>query len=230
MHVTYEINKATKQRNKVVVVPCANCGALVKCKGKSPWRTSLVQAKAGKACCSQQCAEAIKRKSWEQNGKNLSEYNKNAGRMNKIHDNPMKRPDVVKKMVESKVRNGTHHRAPSARGGNGTGLTKAQKMLADALGWSIEVAVKTAPHLPPGRRRAYQKAHGYPTCYKVDIADPFFKIAIEVDGESHNGLRAAMDQKKAECLKGLGWKVLHLTNKQIEADLAGSVRTVLSII
>lgn len=229
MHVAYEINQVTKKKYKVVVVPCANCGEPVKCSGKRPWRTSLDQAKAGKACCTQECVEALRRKFWKQGGEFLAEYNKTFGRMHKLQENPMKRPDVVNKMIESKRKNGTLRQTPKSRGGNGRGLTSTQKMLADALNWPTEVAVKTAPHLPPGRRRAYQKTQGYPTCYKVDIANPSLKIAVEVDGASHNGRRAAMDQKKTECLRGLGWKVLHLSNKQIEADLAGSVRTVLSI-
>jgi hypothetical protein len=174
--------------------------------------------------------EAVKRKTWEQNGKILSEYNRTAGRMKKIYDNPMKRPNVVKSMIETRARNGTYRQAPSVRGGNGTGPTKAQKMLADALGWKTETAVPTAPHVPLGKKRSYQKENGFPTCYKVDIANAQLKIAVEVDGASHNGKRKKIDQKKADCLRGLGWKVLHLTNKQIEADLAGSVRTVLSII
>lgn len=60
----------------------------------------------------------------------------------------------------------------------------------------------------------------YPTCYKIDVAIPEMKIAIEVDGASHFGKKAKeRDQKKTNFLVGLGWKVFRITNKQIKKNV-----------
>lgn len=230
MQISFTKNPETRKLNKVVIVPCAHCGKPTKCMGQKPWRTSLTQAKAGRACCSEECVEKLKIKGWREGGRQLAEYNSTEGRILKMLNNPMKNKDVVEKMRQTKSLNGTLRKAPQNRGGNGHGPTMAQEMLAKALGWPMEVAIPTAPYAPAGKKRLHQKKHGYPTCYKVDIANPDKKIAVEVDGASHVGSRVIADQKKAECLKELGWKVLRLSNRQIEADLAGSVRTVLSII
>ncbi|WP_408605425.1 endonuclease domain-containing protein [Desulfobacula toluolica] len=94
----------------------------------------------------------------------------------------------------------------------------------------MEFPVKTAPHIPKGSRRAWLGERSLPTCYKLDIANPELKIGVEIDGISHTGKRRKLDQKKNAHLKSLGWQVLRLSNKQVEADLAGCVRTVMSTI
>src|SRR5436305_6521878 len=97
------------------------------------------------------------------------------------------------------------HHKPSVRGGNGTGLTVPQQILLDALGddWKAEYVLSLGVRTP-----------GYPTNYKLDIANPKRKIAIEVDGESHHSRRAS-DQKKDAKLASLGWTVLRFWNKDI---------------
>jgi len=59
-------------------------------------------------------------------------------------------------------------------GGNGRGLSESQLMLQERLGWATEYCISIKPCRP-----------GYPTHYKVDLADPRLKIAVEVDGNSH---------------------------------------------
>lgn len=72
---------------------------------------------------------------------------------------------------------------------------------------------------------------GAPTHYKIDIANEALKIAIEVDGQSHQSFqRREQDARKDAFLRGLGWIVLRYTNKQVTGHLADVVRMVLSTI
>lgn len=91
-------------------------------------------------------------------------------------------------------------------GGNGTGLTVPQRILMERLEWEAEYI------LPVGKR----ELGGLPTHYKIDIADPQSKIAIEVDGASHRTPTVrARDCKKTEYLQSQGWVVLRFSNKEI---------------
>lgn len=96
---------------------------------------------------------------------------------------------------------------PTVRGGNGTGPTHAELILLEML---------------PGSKNNYPiktkmgTGTGYPTCYKVDVAVPALKLAIEADGNSHNVTsRKEQDAKKDSFLRGIGWTVLRFKNKQI---------------
>lgn len=113
---------------------------------------------------------------------------------------------------------------PTQRGGNGTGLTPAEKMIAsvmETLGFVWNHAV------PLGIRE-----EGYPTNYKLDFAHPTLKVGLEVDGANHRQTeRKIQDKKKVDKLKEFGWKVFRVQNSQI---LSGSgilkledVRTIL---
>ena len=52
--------------------------------------------------------------------------------------------------------------------------------------------------------------------YKVDVALPSIKLAIEADGPSHQTTRAEIsDPKKTKVLEDLGWKVVRFSNRQI---------------
>lgn len=118
--------------------------------------------------------------------------------------NPMTRPEVRAK-VSRRLREIGH--APSVRGGNGRGMTRPQAILLSALGpgWEPEFAI------PLGGRIS-----GYPTSYKVDLADPAKRIAIEVDGNCHYS-RKDQDAKKDAKLTSLGWTVLRFWNREILA-------------
>jgi hypothetical protein len=101
--------------------------------------------------------------------------------------------------------------------GNGKGPSGPQRLLAEALGWPMEHAVRTG--MPRGS--------GYPPCYKMDIADPTLKVAVEVDGGSHNNkLGRQRDRKKDDFLRSLGWCVLRFSNKDVMRNLTGCVQTV----
>ena len=97
---------------------------------------------------------------------------------------------------------------PIKRGGNGQLLPLPQLALLHALGegWVAEHPIPTKM----GHRNGI-----YPNAYKVDIANPKIKLAIELDGGSHGTLeRKAQDQKKVECLVRLGWRVLRISNEE----------------
>lgn len=131
-------------------------------------------------------------------------------RTNRVHAskrmstrNPMHRPGSKEKMIAT-LRAIGH--APAVRGGNGHGPTEAQRLLSLALALPMEVVVKTG--LP--------RSSGYPSCYKLDLADPDRLVGIEVDGASHSASeRKAQDRKKEAFLAGLGWTVLRVTNADV---------------
>lgn len=108
---------------------------------------------------------------------------------------------------------------PRVRGGNGRGPTEPQRRLAEALGWEIEYVV------PVGRPRR----EGWPTHYRLDIADPVAMVCVEVDGPSHSGRpRQESDARKDAFLKERGWLVLRFSNQAATDDLQGCVQTVRS--
>ena len=56
--------------------------------------------------------------------------------------------------------------------------------------------------------------------YKADIANPALKIAVELDGFSHNSPKSrALDAKKEAILSALGWRVFRFSNQQILTDM-----------
>jgi hypothetical protein len=119
-----------------------------------------------------------------------------------IANNPMMLEEARKKMSDTLKRIG--HR-PSVLGGNGRGMTVPQEILLNKLGdgWYPELVVVTG--------------NGYlPYHYKIDIANPIIKVAIEVDGGSHFSLVAQKrDRRKEEFLKSKGWTVYRFKNSEI---------------
>lgn len=108
---------------------------------------------------------------------------------------------------------------PMLNGGNGTGPTVPQKMLADRLGWQMEFVVPTK--MP--------RNSGYPNHYKLDIAEPILMIAVEVDGQSHlSKARIAQDLKKDEFLEHCGWKVIRVRNEDVLSDCEAVALRILS--
>lgn len=115
---------------------------------------------------------------------------------------PMSDP-AVRAKVSRRLKSMGH--APSVRGGNGRGMTRPQSMLMDALGepWQAEFCVSLGRRTP-----------GYPTHYKLDLANAERRVGIEVDGASHHS-RKALDVKKDQKLASLGWTVLRFWNREI---------------
>lgn len=123
-------------------------------------------------------------------------------------NNPMRNPEIREKTINALKKNGAH---PRVLGGNGRGLTTGQKILLKWLGrgWWPELVIPTELN-----------AKDVPTNYKVDIANVWYGIAIEIDGGSHRGeIGRAEDARKDAFLKSKGWSVLRFRNKEILNDL-----------
>lgn len=125
--------------------------------------------------------------------------------------------DPVKR---SEFSNKTHQKLLASgyrmlNGGNGRGPTRPQLLLSRVLGWPIEYIVPTKG-LP-----------GYPSHYKLDIANPELKIAIEVDGVSHlSKAIQAKDIKKTRFLEERGWTVLRFRNAEVLENLSAVLRVI----
>lgn len=112
--------------------------------------------------------------------------------------------------------------APPIRRGNGWGPTKPEKILLDKF--------PEAKNNFPVKTGALSGS-GFPACYKVDVAFPNIRLAVEVDGQSHRSpLGRERDNKRDRCLMGLGWNVLRFTNKAILTRPEEVMRTISSII
>ena len=197
-------------RRKVVILPCAGCGTEVKLQGKQ-----LRQAHTGRPYCSDGCRESVVSKI---SSATMAKTNRRHASDRMKKNNPMHRQESREKMA-STLREIGHK--PPIQGGNGNGPTEPEQRLSDALGWPMQVIVKT------GKKRG----SGYPFHYKVDVGNPELKIAIEVDGGSHGTLRRrAQDEKKDALLRSLGWQVLRFSNREVMADSEACARMVMSTI
>lgn len=189
---------------------CAECETPVTLTTKNKIE---VYRRTGRAYCSGLC-----RDTWVNRNRSvvMARTNQRHASARMTASNPMSSPASRKKMKATLKAIG--HKPP-VQGGNGRGPTVPQKTLADLLGWPMEVIV------PTGRPRA----PGLPTHYKLDLANPAAKIAVEVDGGSHGALsRRAADRRKDEWLTAAGWTVLRFTNRQVIADPAACARTAMS--
>ena len=129
----------------------------------------------------------------------------------------MQMPGVREKMIKS-----SKGRKFVERGGNGT-FTKQQLAVHKATGLVMEYAIPTrdVKHL-------FQKI---PNSYKSDLACIEKKISIEIDGKKHK-LRSQiiLDAKKTKVLNSLGWKVLRFWNEEVDNDMKGCVKKIMSMI
>lgn len=135
-------------------------------------------------------------------------------------NNPMRNESSREKMRATLI--GMGHR-PSVRGGNGSGMTEPQTILLDRLGtgWVAEHAVSCG---------AGSRARGMPTHYKIDVAHPALRIAVEVDGVSHSSIaRRESDARKDSFLLSLGWSVSRFSNQEILTGLESVVERITSI-
>ena len=150
-----------------------------------------------------------------------------AGKLSSIRmkdNNPMKSLETREKVSNTLKRIG--HK-PIVRGGNGKGNTISQQLLYDELvkfnsSFTCEYIFRT---------KGFNEEKIYPNHYKIDIASDEYKIAIEVDGPTHNSNKVKLcDKKKTELLNSIGWKVLRLSNLKIKTELQNCVKMVLSMI
>lgn len=112
--------------------------------------------------------------------------------------------DLTRARVSKSLRTIRHQ--PERRGGNGKGMSIPQCILWSQLGrgWIPEHVVPTK--WSPSR----------PFHYKIDLACPSKKIAVEIDGYTHSAVRIRIsDRRKEDRLKELGWKVYRYTNQEV---------------
>jgi hypothetical protein len=139
-------------------------------------------------------------------------------------NNPMANKETREKASNTLKRIG--HK-PIIQGGNGRGATIYQQDLFSKLkqfdnSFYLEYIFKT---------KNFNQDKIYPTHYKIDIGSDKFKIAIEIDGTSHNSNKVKQcDIKKTNLLTSQGWKVLRLSNSQIKKELNNCAEMVLSMI
>lgn len=130
-------------------------------------------------------------------------------------NNPSQNSLWNKKAIATKRVNGTLTPFKKIeKGSNGRGPTDSENLLLASLGdqWEWNCVVKPFP----GKRMK-----GFPTCYKIDVANPSLKIGIEIDGWSHNlPGRKEQDQRKTSRLTELGWRVLRFTNEEVMTKLS----------
>ena len=189
---------------------CAECQKDVICEGKK----GREKVRRGRAYCSEECKKKFLSRLYS---KTMAETNRKYASERMKKNNPMKRPEIRKK-VSTQLR--AMGWKPPVRGGNGH-LTIPQKLLSCALGWEMEVAIKTKM----GRHS------GFPSCYKADVGEPLLKIAIEIDGSSHSSLKVQeKDKKKTEFLESIGRKVLRFSNQEVMENLQECVKTVIHTI
>jgi very-short-patch-repair endonuclease len=194
--------------------PCACCGQEFLLRKK--WqRDNFRQGR--NVYCSEKCRRTVVS---HRAAQHMAALNHTYASQRMKRNNPMHK-EASRQKMQATLRARGH--TPKIRGGNGTGPTQAQNILAEALGWQMEYVIKT--HLP--KNNALHAA----TNYKVDIANPTLMIAIEVDGRSHQTLaRKSQDRKKEQLLSGLGWRILRFTNQEILDHLHECVQTVTSTI
>lgn len=136
-------------------------------------------------------------------------------------NNPMSNKESREKMTK-KLRVMGHK--PTVLGGNGRGYSRGQVALWERLGrgWWAEFIV------PTGHCR---DESGLPTHFKIDLANSYYGIAIEIDGGAHVGpVAKEEDARKTTFLQNKGWTVLRFRNKEVLNGLDEVVATVMSII
>lgn len=123
-------------------------------------------------------------------------------------NNPMFYDNIRIKMSNTLKR--INHK-PKIRGGNGAETPKPVLFVYEKLSNfspKLEYCISTKNN-PLSIKTPYN--------YKIDIAIPEIKIAIEVDGESHSTiLRKDADKRKTEYLQSVGWNVFRIKNKDVK--------------
>lgn len=212
-HCLYLQKKQRRQRQLPEKV-CPHCGVA--------FRSHMKRQE----CCSYECAGRlrwVRHPEWvEPTKERWRETRARPEVQAKVHAhlhsdrNPFRDPAVRAKSLLAARKRGWDH----LNGGNGQPASIPQQLLAAALGWSMEVIVPTRE----GRQS------GYPTCYKIDVAEPSLKVGIEVDGDGHKGKKARLrDQKKTDLLEALGWRIMRVSNTEVLNNLREVLLRIASI-
>ena len=207
--------EARAKRAKKVMATCLQYGSEFEVLGRK-----LYQVTTGRTYCSKKCSSLAQAAA---SSLRMSETNRKYASDRMKNNNPMANDATRLKMSQS-----LKGRPFKNRGGNGQ-YTAHQQKLFDGLcnlysvGFAMEFPVCTA--------EASVSFDRLPNCYKVDIGYPSQKIAIEVDGRSHNSKTAKeKDALKTKVLEALGWKVLRFSNEEVDRNLNACVQAVWSTI
>jgi len=153
--------------------------------------------------CSSECAQKYK---CYISSITLTKTNKKYASERMKKNNPSFLEETLRKVRETKIKNNNLRKAPVKQGGNGREIPFPVKMLSEKINYQTNYIVKTGV-------RCY-----YPTHYKLELANPNLKIAIEIDGNSHYS-RKEESEKKKNYLENLGWKVIRFKNIDILKNL-----------
>ena len=179
---------------------------------------------AGKRFCSRKCANIGKIQPSthtlsEEGRKSLSKHSKmrwqNAEfRQSAVdrmtNNNPVYMPGVVEKASATRLENNSLHNNFKYGNGHISPYEQAVKDKLEPLGFVYNYAIVTKP-----ARDAYPEAH-YANAYKPDFVNLNNKLCIEVDGYGHSTSKErAIDAKKEDCLKFLGYTVIRFTHEDI---------------
>lgn len=165
----------------------------------------------GRAYCSKECGREYARKI---SSETMRQTNRKYASDRMKKNNPMKNERTREKVSKS-----LKGHKPVIICGNGRQLTETQEKILNLLlkyNAVAEYAISTKGYIGD-----------YPKNYKIDIALPRYKIAIEIDGNSHRAIKRKIeDLKKTELLQKLGWKVIRFWNKEINENLEKCVKKV----
>lgn len=131
-------------------------------------------------------------------------------RIRMTENNPTWQEGVVEKIIRTAKEGGYDY--SHLNGGNGA-ESKYERMLKDALPeeWQMQYVYVTTPE---------DRQDGSPNHYKIDLALERVKLAVEVDGRSHELKdRQNQDAKKTRILNRAGWEVLRVKNSEVIEDL-----------
>ena len=186
--------------------PCVVCG------GPSPRRKDPKGFFHPKKCCSPACRRVTR-------ARTLAATNRLLAPERMRNRNPMLKPEC-RALVSQKLRAMKH--GPHVRGGNGR-MTTTEWMLCDQLnavhrGWCMRQILKT------------NAENGLPSGLKLDLSNPWLKVAVELSGGSHGALvRQEQDARKTAFLQAHGWKVLTFTNREVRDTMGKVVQTILNM-
>lgn len=210
--MSQQLQTWTEGRRTIQLWTCALCETPVEVRTKA----QRAQARRKRVFCSDECRDQVVSAS---SSARMSRTNKHHASARMTANNPMHRDEVRQKMSATLQQIG--HK-PRVQGGNGRGLTEPQWRLMNAVsGLEPEYILKTG----------MKRGSGYPYHYKLDLAMPSVRLAVEVDGGSHQSLeRRQQDAKKDNFLKSNGWTVLRFTNQEVMCNLEAVRQTVTSTI
>lgn len=196
---------------KIYFVKCPNCFKDVKVEGKNknndvPFFRSLQNYNnTGRAYCCQECATEYKKKLLKESTTKYFEKNRDNPDFWKKRKNPM-RNKKSRELISLKCKLSGRKPTELKKGEK----PKAQKVLYDTLikyyprGWEYEYSIKFSDK---------EKLETNKRGYRIDIANPLAKIAIEVDGTTHFTDEGKIkDKEKNAFLLANKWSIIRFRN------------------